>query len=624
MRSKPFGLNTSVTTSYDKTKTTLIGRITQKTISSTLALGPATVQIADVFDDAAVAPINIGCATDNGRLFVMQTAATSAASLAMYNINYATGAFTYVGRMGIVIPTGTTTLKAMAVDDTSPTNLYIFIGTTNSTTAANGGILAVLNAGVADFSPIIGANIAAATAASQKAVYFITDNTTPTSTNLAGLCLDITNGFLYTVNGVAATYQVFKFNYKATISTVGATPVAGTTTDCFVFKTGNLPALTGNILLLNCQRYVIPTSVPANAALNGVGCIFIATASNFYLGKVSDLTSTGTTWASLTTVNQNISTADYSSGFTVTGAWYSQALDRVIYYTATGQMLIKQFTNNDTNGMVFGYGTLVKTETGGSVTPKGFGAVTVGSITGASGYLFLISSGAAATSQRVVYAIDLYSDQTFGNSYYITPVLDCSEGFIPAQLASRNMYAKRTTGNKNQYRISTTGPSDTVFNSASGSWVDAPANNDLSALGTIKAIQVKMLPDIIQEGNPNASQLAESWLLGTALNEISDYWEGSVDNTTSGGASPTRSAFRMVKTYSTSVPTLYFRAYDDNGNLVASANTSANPTLFQYTTNNGTAWNSLGTIPNTVGTTEVRYNWASPPGVRVTVSLRES
>jgi hypothetical protein len=76
--------------------------------------------------------------------------------------------------------------------------------------------------------------------------------------------------------------------------------------------------------------------------------------------------------------------------------------------------------------------------------------------------------------------------------------------------------------------------------------------------------------------------------------------------------------------YASSVPTMYFRAYDDNGNLVASANTATNPADFQYTTNNGTSWNALGTVPNTALTTELRYIWSTPPGVNVTSSLRES
>jgi hypothetical protein len=105
----------------------------------------------------------------------------------------------------------------------------------------------------------------------------------------------------------------------------------------------------------------------------------------------------------------------------------------------------------------------------------------------------------------------------------------------------------------------------------------------------------------------------------TPQSEISDNWVGSGDNTTQNGASPARTAFRLATAYATSVPTLYFRAYDDSGTLVASANTSANPTLFEYSSNNGTSWNSLGTIPNVAGTTEVRYNWATPPVIPANV-----
>jgi len=120
------------------------------------------------------------------------------------------------------------------------------------------------------------------------------------------------------------------------------------------------------------------------------------------------------------------------------------------------------------------------------------------------------------------------------------------------------------------------------------------------------------------------SQLQDIILSVIDPNEISDYWEGSVDNTTQGAATPAYTAFRMIKTYTSSVPTLYFRAYDDSGNLVASANTSANPTAFEYSTNNGLSWNTLGTIPNTALTTEIRYKWTTPPGVIVSCSIRES
>ena len=69
---------------------------------------------------------------------------------------------------------------------------------------------------------------------------------------------------------------------------------------------------------------------------------------------------------------------------------------------------------------------------------------------------------------------------------------------------------------------------------------------------------------------------------------------------------------------------MYARVYDTNGNLIFSANTTSNPTAFQYSTNDGTSWNALGTIPNTVDT-RVRVLVSPTPVVTVAQpSLRES
>jgi len=56
--------------------------------------------------------------------------------------------------------------------------------------------------------------------------------------------------------------------------------------------------------------------------------------------------------------------------------------------------------------------------------------------------------------------------------------------------------------------------------------------------------------------------------------------------------------------------------------LLVDHNTSANTARFEYSTNSGVSWNSLGTIPNTVGTL-VRYTFATPPGVDIRPSLKE-
>ena len=123
-----------------------------------------------------------------------------------------------------------------------------------------------------------------------------------------------------------------------------------------------------------------------------------------------------------------------------------------------------------------------------------------------------------------------------------------------------------------------------------------------------------------QQGCP--AQINDLVVGYTSSQELSDYWAGDNDNTTPNGVTPSKSAFILTKQYASAVPTLYYRAYDAAGNLVASANTSANPTLFSYSTDAGLTWNPLGTIPNAIGTI-VRYNWVTPPGVNVFVSLRE-
>ena len=106
--------------------------------------------------------------------------------------------------------------------------------------------------------------------------------------------------------------------------------------------------------------------------------------------------------------------------------------------------------------------------------------------------------------------------------------------------------------------------------------------------------------------------------------EASEKWAPSADNTTDSAVSPMYIAWRLQVPYAATVPTLYVRGYDDAGNVVASFNTSANASSFQYSTDNGTSWLPLGTIPNTAFTTEIRLNVVSPPAVdRINWSLSE-
>ena len=71
------------------------------------------------------------------------------------------------------------------------------------------------------------------------------------------------------------------------------------------------------------------------------------------------------------------------------------------------------------------------------------------------------------------------------------------------------------------------------------------------------------------------------------------------------------------------VPTLYYRALDLSNVTLVTHNTVTNAARFEYSTDSGVTWLALGTIPNVVGTL-VRYTFASPPGVDIRPSIKES
>jgi hypothetical protein len=196
----------------------------------------------------------------------------------------------------------------------------------------------------------------------------------------------------------------------------------------------------------------------------------------------------------------------------------------------------------------------------------------------------------------------------------VTKVLNNQNSKLRFYTTYEQLYAD--TGNiKLQYRTS-------GFGSISGGWIDIDAFEDLEPLiiGS-NQIQFKMLFYIQSEGSSSPAQVNEL-LVGTdANNGISDNWEFSDDYSDNGV--PSRTAFRLKIAYSSTVPTLYYRAYDLSDALLINNNTITNAANFEYSTDGGTVWNPLGTIPNTVGTL-VRYSFTSPPGVDIRPGLKES
>jgi len=474
------------------------------------------------------------------------------------------------------------------------------------------------------------------TAASASATTFVA-SVPPPGAPVASGTLTRTAGtgdatITFSVN-VAGSYY---FNLGTTSGGAAVTPTSttssftmmrafGITTALFNFKTGTLPAFTlGAILQNQSVGYAKPTSAPANTALNGQDCLYMSSTTGLYMGKISDLTSLGTTWASMTSTGVNITgTAIDIVAPTVISATYSgqnqaNEIDRWVYVTSASSYVIKPYQASNISAVFGGQSNSYLETLGLTTVQAGVLTPTVADIV--NGWMFICSS---TIGQRGIVFCDIGSTASLGNSQVISPVLNLPVGSTLKYINTLEQIFESTNSLNISIRSATTS-GDSIFSSATSGWSQISIAQDLSGTAVGPYFQLMATYNIVANNSSTPAQINDfvySVILG---NDISDNWAGSGNNTTQNGASPSYSAFRLTTAYTSTVPTMYFRAYDDSGNLVASANTASNPTLFQYSTNNGTSWSALGTIPNTILTTEVRYLWASPPGVSATVSFKES
>lgn len=683
----------SVVGAYDQTKTTIQGRVSQKTISGQNVLGPALTKFIDVFTDTAEVPTGSFRTSGNNHMFIMGAQVVSGQyrniPIVLYDFNLNTGAYAYVGKIIVQLPnlaTTTTTINGLRItNDSGLTGWRIFIATTGNV-AINGGMFMVNSIDRADFVPVAPPVIPMATSSNQKAVYKLEDpaNIGVNNLNIAskGIVNDTAGGRIFVHNGVAATHQYYAFDsvanptyssaavtiasgtpgvitdvgnaynnndpvlvtnlvngtgltnntiyfvrnksgstYELSATTGGASinvtlagtanigRAWGTTGSNFLFKTGNLPALTGTLLATDSEEAATPISSPTNGGvLNGNLCAFFSTSSNLYLGLISELTSGAVTWPSLTTSNILGATNEITAPTAALATW-GNVIDAATYVTNTSKFVTKKIQNNV---IIANFGELNNAYYEGiAMDTINLGLVTVVSVQTRGGWLFAAGS---TVGQRGIIFVDLRSDQLYDYSYIVTKVLNNPNSKLAFYSTWEKLY--EFTGNaKLQYRNS-------GFGSISGGWIDVPKGTDLSTLVmSSNQIQFKILFFVQSEGSSSPAQLNELLIASESNVGISNNWEFSDD--WSDNITPSRTAFRLKTTYTTSVPTLYYRAYDLSDVLLVNHNTASNPSLFEYSTDNGLSWLPLGTIPNVVGTL-LRYTFTSPPGVDIRPGLKES
>jgi hypothetical protein len=400
-----------------------------------------------------------------------------------------------------------------------------------------------------------------------------------------------------------------------TTSTAGLVTIGrawGYTNSQWVHRTSILPALSGVILLTDSENQATPVDAPVNGGiLNGNSCAFFATSTNMYLGLLSELTAGATTWPSLTTANYLGAIGQYVVPSAINASW-SNSIDQAIVALNTVKFLTKKVINNQID-TVFGQMGIRQYE---AVNPQGVEMEFFAAPQGFSnqfGWLFSVGP-ASVTGQRGVIAMDLKSDIACTTSYIVTKVLD----FVPTTTIKR---LKATVENRDPgsqlvvfYRTS-------GFGSISGGWVMINPD-EVQAIGSVSQIQFKLGVAVQCIGKSTPIQISSFAVGYDSLEEMSDFWEYSYDDSSVG--SPTRCGFRLRDTYAVAVPSaLTFRAFDLSNNMLVSESITAAPTKFQYSTDGGTTWLPLGTIPNTVGTL-IRYTFTSPPGVDIRPSLRDS
>ena len=672
---------------YDQTKTTRQGRANTKTVNSQTVIGPPLNRFIDVFNDTAptsqVTPI-LSFLSSNGRTFSIGAEAGGIIPISLHSVNLTTGVSAFVGTIRVAVAdlaATTHTLRSLKVIDTGVTGWRIFI-TTSGSVAINGGLYCVNNVDLADFLAVgPGTLFPSATGSNQKATYFLQDpsNIGVGQLNIAsvGSMLDVANNRIYVHNGVSATHQYYVYSTNATLNcplsvglTIDATtdrvthtahgyvdntPIFvtnlsggagltnntvyfvrnstvndyqlstttggaainittngtadicrafGTTGDAWVHKTGNLPALAGTLVGLDSEDYALP----GHTANSGFPCVFLCTTTNLYLGRISDLTSGAVTWPSLVTSNI-LGTVNQITAPTVAQATWSNILDRAVYLTNTNILVMKQVVNNSID-TIFGRNSNIYREAVPSADTQSVGAITITALDIEDGWLLLTGG---TVGQRGNIIADLRSDASFDYSYVVTKVLDVQ---LPTFkfLSSWRELANESSALKLYYRTS-------GFGSISGGWTQITMAADLSSIPSASQIQFKVAFDTLTLGASIHAQLRELFLGYETNVGISDNWEFSDDF--SDNNVPSRSAFRLKKAYASSVPQLYYRAYDLSDALVVNHNTVANAANFEYSTDNGMSWNPLGTIPNTVGTL-IRYTFTSPPGVDVRPGLKES
>ena len=398
----------------------------------------------------------------------------------------------------------------------------------------------------------------------------------------------------------------------------------GQTKDFYEYKTGTQAALSGTLLVNAVDR-----ALPQHTTNAGSVCAYIGTTTTNYLGKLAELTSGAVTWPSLIAANNLPSLAQNTVVPTTAFANWMDAIDRVILSVTAAavynsRFIIKQLFNTVSDS-VFGVANNLALEASVMGTAKdGYevGSAGIAATEARNGwYLMFLTT----VNQRGILVADLKCDPTYdlidgstNSSFFITPVINTLNANL-VMVAVQQQIRSLTNRLKLQYRTS-------GFSSPTGGWVDVPSpDQDLTTIPTptaITQIQFKGQFILFEVSSCVPALVSMLYLLVQPTTEMSDYWDYDTTRSAPAGV-PSTFIFRQKQQFISAPAQQVFRFYDTSLNLLITLNSASSPSNFTYSTDGGTTWLPLGTIPNAVNTL-LKVIPNSPPGVDGNPSLRES
>lgn len=486
----------------------------------------------------------------------------------------------------------------------------ILITSTTNATATNGGLF--VSKGIKpELFISTGTTIPAATTVDNiRAVYWLADASTVTNTISCGSALDSRTSWINQLVHVLDSTgpKVYCYNFRAAL-----TLTAGKDTTTNVIKTGN-QAVTGTIAQTNNGRVGTLSHGPGSGILS----LYFVTTTRVYRCALTGLTNGSTTWQSDAMVEVPPGgTSTYLSTGAMTSCEISSGIDRLFISTSGAAGVRSYVTQYNTTSNPFDHIFLNDdkqqdqslSDSGGVPHPAILASPF--SIWSENGILYLARVGTtAAINQLYSLPIGAHWYYAINNSeLLITPKFDISDSsklynlyVNDVERLGTDTFSLATEPYRVYYR--TSGISDN-----SGSWNLLDESGDLSgASGT--EIQFAFSFKVI------GTTCVPSRIMGLSLiyedKSTDGHYQPSVANSS---ITSNIFAYRQSILWNSNIPNMRIRLYNAvTGALILDDDiTSSTYGTWEYSSDNGTSWNTWLNTADVVGN-YIRYTATSLPG----------